>query len=646
MSSTYRCSTCTKLSHEHPGGDVKGCKRKHLTTDEYITDLKLQRDGLTNHVALLKEGAQASVDKVEYDRLLRVQRVEINGLQNEILGLETQIRDNQSGFNAKVCDMQDEIGRLKCEAKSEKADKETIKLKLQQVRVNYALYENTADPDDWKLVHEGLEAALKEAGAMGMKEDLGALRSAVLHLPTADTSGGGGVGGDDLSWDYTGAFNPAATSTGAFHPAATSTGAFRPAATTTGVFPPTALGLSVPLPPTSTSGVPFPAAASTSVLHPSTAAHGALPLDPASSAARALASPPSDGSVEIDSFSDTSTLCPTPEPSVAISSFKIPNSPHPTPSQRRTPTPTRPPSRPPISSEITQMERDMLNHKDVYAWQRKNFAQLVTIPATIHENLTLPYGPAFTPDPRVARVDFVPIVTHATTPVKAAATITLPMTHPPPVSSRPISHPPPVSPRPSHLRSPHTAPHTAPRTAPHTAPHPAHSAPLSAPLPAPAAPISPPLASAAPISPPLAQVAPISPPLAAATPISPPLAAVTPISPPHAFVDPVSLSMAPSPPVRLRENTPPPDTREPRPPGLYEMDDLEGVRLEHRYDGHICGSNPETHKVAKLLHFVKTEFKASEKIDDYLKHKKELMNCFKSTFPAETLYTLVHIFTT
>ena len=76
------------------------------------------------------------------------------------------------------------------------------------------------------------------------------------------------------------------------------------------------------------------------------------------------------------------------------------------------------------------------------------------------------------------------------------------------------------------------------------------------------------------------------------------------------------------------------------------MDDLEGVRLVHKLDGHICGGNPETHMVAKLLKFVKTEFKASEKINVYLKKKRELMNCTKATFPSETLYTLVHIFTT
>ena len=76
------------------------------------------------------------------------------------------------------------------------------------------------------------------------------------------------------------------------------------------------------------------------------------------------------------------------------------------------------------------------------------------------------------------------------------------------------------------------------------------------------------------------------------------------------------------------------------------MDELEGVRLEHKLDGHICGGNPETQKIAKLLHFVNVDFKSSEKIDDYLKHKRDLMNIFKSTFPSETLYTLVNIFTT
>ena len=161
----------------------------------------------------------------------------------------------------------------------------------------------------------------------------------------------------------------------------------------------------------------------------------------------------------------------------------------------------------------------------------------------------------------------MPFFTQTTTPVRAAATSTLPMTHPPP-----------VSPCPSHLP-----------------PHP-HSSPT--PHPAPAAPILPPFATAAPISP--------------ATPITT-----------HVSVDPYLLSMAPPPRVPLCENTPPafpgddtppPDPRQPRPPGLLEMDGLEGVRLIHKVDGHICGRNPETHMVAKLLKFVKTEFKASEKI--------------------------------
>ena len=201
MSTTYRCSTCTKLSHEHPNGNVKGCNRKALTTDEYIKDLKRQRDGLTDHVLLLRDGAQASVDKKEYKRLLHVQTTEINGLQNQVLVLETRVRDDQNSFNVRVVELQDSLSRVICEAKTEKAHKETIKAKLEQMRVNYAMYEHTSDPDDWEKVHKGLEAALKEAGVMGVKEDLGALRGVVLRHLTTDTSGGGVVNGDDLSWD-------------------------------------------------------------------------------------------------------------------------------------------------------------------------------------------------------------------------------------------------------------------------------------------------------------------------------------------------------------------------------------------------------------------------------------------------------------
>ena len=602
MSTTYRCSTCTKLSHEHPNGNVKGCNRKALTTDEYIADLKRQRDGLTDHVLLLRDGAQASVDKKEYKRLLHVQTTEINGLQNQVLVLETRVRDDQNSFNVKVVELQDSLSRVICEAKTEKAHKETIKAKLEQMRVNYAMYEHTSNPEDWEKVHKGLEAALKEAGVMGVMEDLGALRGVVLrHLP-ADTSGGGVINGDDLSWDYAGAPDPTATTSGAPDPAATATGASRPAATTSGAFPPTALALGVPLPDPSTSRVPFPAAASTDVHPPSAAADDALPPDPASSAARASASPSSNGSVEIDSFSDTSTLCPTPDPSAAVSTFDIPDSPHPTPSQCRTPTPTRPPSRPLISSELTKTARDLLNHKNIYDWHRKNHVSRVTIPATIPEGFTLPYGAPVT-----------------TTPVRATASVTLPKTLPPPVSPRP-SHPPPRTH--SHPPTSHLPPHPhSPPTAPHHAPHSSPTAPHHAPLPAPAAPILPPVASAAPISPPVDPAAPTT---------------------THVSVGPHSLSMAPPPHMQLRDDSPPPEPRKPRPPGLMEV---EGVELIHQQDGHVCGGHPETHLIAKLLKFVKPEFKSQEKIDVYLKKKKELMNCFKATFPSETLYTLVNIFT-
>ena len=53
---------------------MKGCKRKHLTTEEYIQDLKIQRDALTHRVAVLRKGTQAAVDQLTKSGVYKVER--------------------------------------------------------------------------------------------------------------------------------------------------------------------------------------------------------------------------------------------------------------------------------------------------------------------------------------------------------------------------------------------------------------------------------------------------------------------------------------------------------------------------------------------------------------------------------------------
>ena len=187
------------------------------------------------------------------------------------------------------------ICRTKLE-KSEKTDKETIKLRLQQVKAD----QKTEKPEHWALVHGGLVTALVEAGAMSVEDNLGAVSGAALHLPPGNISGGGlggGVIGNDLSWDY--------TSTSHWQqqpPALLLWWEWPPAATTSGA----------PLPAASASGVPLPADASGNVPHLSTATGGAPLQHLGWSASRESSPTPSSlGSVEFDmSFRDTSIEIP------------------------------------------------------------------------------------------------------------------------------------------------------------------------------------------------------------------------------------------------------------------------------------------------------------------------------------------------
>ena len=76
---------------------------------------------------------------------------------------------------------------------------------------------------------------------------------------------------------------------------------------------------------------------------------------------------------------------------------------------------------------------------------------------------------------------------------------------------------------------------------------------------------------------------------------------------------------------------------------------MEGIYVTtiHDKSGHICGGNPETAKIGKLMKdWVTVRFTKADDMDAYLPKKRSLMRTFKSTFPSETIYTLVNIFST
>ena len=62
VSATYRCSTCSRLSLEHNNENVKGCKSKALTDDEYMQSITLQRDELAAAVTCVSDAHSARLE--------------------------------------------------------------------------------------------------------------------------------------------------------------------------------------------------------------------------------------------------------------------------------------------------------------------------------------------------------------------------------------------------------------------------------------------------------------------------------------------------------------------------------------------------------------------------------------------------------
>ena len=54
ITATYRCRTCSSLACDHPNGDVKGCKRRKLTEQEYVHSLEAQREALRQVIHILQ----------------------------------------------------------------------------------------------------------------------------------------------------------------------------------------------------------------------------------------------------------------------------------------------------------------------------------------------------------------------------------------------------------------------------------------------------------------------------------------------------------------------------------------------------------------------------------------------------------------
>ena len=56
---TYRCATCYRLSIDHPDNNVKGCKVKKLTPDQYLDSIECQRDELKCGVTIITQAQES-----------------------------------------------------------------------------------------------------------------------------------------------------------------------------------------------------------------------------------------------------------------------------------------------------------------------------------------------------------------------------------------------------------------------------------------------------------------------------------------------------------------------------------------------------------------------------------------------------------
>ena len=79
---------------------------------------------------------------------------------------------------------------------------------------------------------------------------------------------------------------------------------------------------------------------------------------------------------------------------------------------------------------------------------------------------------------------------------------------------------------------------------------------------------------------------------------------------------------------------------EPKPPGLRERN----VPLAHETGGEICGGTPNTKLVFKAISQFDTVFKMKDTIFDWLDKKRAFKQQLRMSMPAETLYTLVSVF--
>ena len=62
ITATYRCRTCSSLACDHPNGDVKGCKRRKLTEQEYVHSLEAQREALRQVIQILQQAPRTEAD--------------------------------------------------------------------------------------------------------------------------------------------------------------------------------------------------------------------------------------------------------------------------------------------------------------------------------------------------------------------------------------------------------------------------------------------------------------------------------------------------------------------------------------------------------------------------------------------------------
>ena len=85
----------------------------------------------------------------------------------------------------------------------------------------------------------------------------------------------------------------------------------------------------------------------------------------------------------------------------------------------------------------------------------------------------------------------------------------------------------------------------------------------------------------------------------------------------------------------------PPPTAASRPPGLRQRDEA----VLHSTGGEVCGGDPDSKLVAKLLPQFKTDFLDTDDVFEWIKKKRAFFDTLRITMSRETLYTMVSVFT-